>query len=508
MTRPKPPASRPRTGAPRRTRRWILWLAGLAGLVASIFALALLRLGVSPSEAWRAARESQPIEIVRYAEYRLLGHPTLEAVLLPILQAARRQIEREPPPQLADLGKGQRPGTLASPAYDAAGIPLPSTAEFAPGVLLAAPREVRSADELAEAMSTAEAGAVIEIAPGNYGIERTLRTARAGRAGLPITVRAPGVGVVVLEVRVDQAIAVTQPYWVFENLTLRGACATDSECEHAFHVAGAARATVIRNNRLENFNAHVKINGEDGNWPDDGLLQFNTLLNDAARRTSRPVSSVDLVGANGWQVVDNRVEGFVKTGGNGVSFGIFMKGGGERGRIERNVVVCTPRDISQPGVRVGISFGGGGTGPSYCRRSGCDAEHMDGVVANNIVAHCNDAGIDVHRSQRTLVAHNTLVNTRGVLVRDTPSDAHVAGNLLEGSVRERRGGQAREADNHVESRLADVLVAPDALDVRWRDLPPTLERLANVARDFCGRVRPMANTPGATLAASCVASRP
>ena len=34
-----------------------------------------------------------------------------------------------------------------------------------------------------------------------------------------------------------------------------------------------------------------------------------------------------------------------------------------------------------------------------------------GLAANNVVAHCNDAGIDVNRSSQIALAHNTLINT-------------------------------------------------------------------------------------------------
>jgi hypothetical protein len=211
-----------------------------------------------------------------------------------------------------------------------------------------------------------------------------------------------------------------------------------------------------------------------------------------------------MVAASRWRFVDNLVKAFVKDGGNGISFGLFMKGGGDHGVIERNLVICTPRGISQPGLRVGISVGGGGTDPGACRDGRCEAEHWDAVVANNVVAHCNDVGIDVNHSQRTLVAYNTLVNTLGVLVREKPSTANVQGNLLEGSIRIRDGGELRQDHNLIVSRMGDVLSSPDALDLRWRELPAMLPAHPMVHDDFCARQRPNANPPGATLSASCM----
>ena len=219
----------------------------------------------------------------------------------------------------------------------------------------------------------------------------------------------------------------SQPHWVFKNLVWRGVCAWDGDCEHAIHVVGAARGLVLRNNRFEDFNAAIKVNGENGLWPDAGLLQFNILSIHRARRTDKPVTPFDLVGASHWQVQDNHFERFIKHGGNGISFGVFLKGGGASGRIERNLVVCTTEAVAQKGQRVGISLGGGGTDAGSCRRQPCDAEHSGGIVANNVVAHCNDAGVDVYRSPRSTVVHNTLVNTLGILVRYAPAQARLAG---------------------------------------------------------------------------------
>ena len=36
------------------------------------------------------------------------------------------------------------------------------------------------------------------------------------------------------------------------------------------------------------------------------------------------------------------------------------------------------------------------------------------MVQDNIVAHCNDAGVDINTAVRTLVQGNTLINTAGV----------------------------------------------------------------------------------------------
>ena len=82
--------------------------------------------------------------------------------------------------------------------------------------------------------------------------------------------------------------------------------------------------------------------------------------------------------------------------------------------MERNLVVCTPRQVSQAGLRVGISLGCGTSGGEYCRNGRCDYELSDSVVTNDVITNCNDIGIDLHCARKALVAHNPLIKTAGI----------------------------------------------------------------------------------------------
>lgn len=447
-------------------------LGGLAGL------LAVLLVGVAVLVADRAVFDRRsPGEAIRYLERRLQGHPRFEALAGPVLARWRTQVER--PVALSELpafGRGPRAlGPVANAIV------------------------VADVAALRDAVSRARPGDVLLLAPGRYRIDATLHPRVAGRADAPITLRGgPGA---VLESNTTEAIKIDQPFWVFEGLRMRGTCRADHDCEHAFHVVGGAVGTVIRDCRLEDFNAALKVNGEDGRFPDGGRLERCDLINGGPRETDRPVSPVDIVGASGWTVADNRVVHFVKRGGNGVSYGIFMKGGGRNGRIERNVVVCTPNDISQAGVRVGISLGGGLTGDEACRQQPCLVEHQNGLVASNLVAHCNDAGIDVNRSTDSRIEHNTLVNTAGILLRDEPSSALLRANLFDGRIRVRAPAMAESIDNRA-GDLRRWFAGADALDLRWTTQPDEVPT-AGTAPDLCGRARGSGGPPGALSGAPC-----
>lgn len=461
-------------------------------LMAGTLTVALTCLGawLMLSETGAALRHEvtsrSPQELIRYTLRRLEGHPKLEWALHPVLFALQRHVERAPPGGLPTHGKGQQ----------ATGMPTPQG--ITQEIRVDTPQDIR------EALLTATAGTRITVAPGLYPFSLKLRLRHPGEAEHPIVLTAAEPGSVVFEFGQVEGILVDQPHWVFENLRIHGVCARHDDCEHAFHVVGAARHTTIRNNAIRDFNAHIKVNGYANRWPDNGLLAHNTLYNLVPRNTTRSVTPIDLVGANGWRVQDNLIKDFAKANGNKVAFGIFMKGASENGRIERNLIVCSSTNISAPGIRVGLSFGGGGTDGAVCRTNGCNAfEHRHGVAANNVIAHCNDVGIDLNRATGIVLAHNTLINTAGIGARNTTADAALQANLVDGGLYA-RGGSLLSTD----SPLRPATDAVDAADMlRINPLPnvPLEPRKSLVKNDFFHRQRQDMTAPGAVEAQALTA---
>lgn len=454
-------------------------------------------------------KERTPGELIRFARLNLIGHDYLEAVLLRPLRYLETRVERPvPDTQLPSKGKGQQLHSQGNVQYLASGQPIPGLLATTPNGHDDGPANIRvaSSEAIAQALRTAHAGQTILIAPGRYLIKAKISTGFGGERDLPITLRAGKPGLVRLDFNTVEGFKVEHPFWIFENLHIRGVCEPAGDCEHAFHVVGKASSVVLRNNLIEDFNAHIKVNGEDGNWPDNGLVQFNTLSNSRTRDTGRPVTPIDIVAASKWRVADNIISNFAKSGGNQIAYGVFMKGAGHGGRIERNLIVCTPRDISQPGVRVGLSFGGGTSSPGACRDQSCQYEHSAGQAINNIIAHCNDFGIDVNRATSTLIAHNTLINTAGIDIRGNESTATVYANLLEGRIRLRDGSQAKLSMNET-TDLRPIFQNADALDLRWRTAVETVPSTPLVSDDFCAAPRTVGTPPGAlNPAPTCLSS--
>lgn len=301
--------------------------------------------------------------------------------------------------------------------------------------------------QMRAAIASAEPGDQIVLLPGTYRLQDKVAVERPGTAAQRILLRAIEPGTVVIEFETVEGFAVAAPYWTFENLTIRGVCKRHDDCEHAFHVIGPASHFIARNNLITDFNAHFKINGSNGRFPDLGRIENNTLSNATVRDTGNPVVPIDLVAASNWTIQRNLISDFVKGGGDRVSYGGFAKGAGSANIFEQNIVLCEQRLLGAAGQRVGLSLGGGATGAPFCRDSRCIVEQEKSVIQSNLIASCSDDGIYLNSAASSSVVHNTLLDTGGISVRFAGSSADVEGNLVDGGIRSRNDGVLRASDN-------------------------------------------------------------
>jgi parallel beta-helix repeat protein len=217
--------------------------------------------------------------------------------------------------------------------------------------------------------------------------------------------------------------------------------------------------------------------------------------NATVRDTSNPVTPIDVVGGRRWILRGNFIHDHAKGGGNNVSYAAFLKGNSRDGIMERNLVICELNHTGQ--VRLGLSLGGGGSGPDkICEDSTCTPEHQNGILRNNIIVNCPlDVGIYLNEAANTKLYHNTLYNTTGIDVRFEASTADVRYNVLDGKIRERNGGTSTETGNLAQVSDADFkawFTDPAASDFSLVDGAALVDKgspLAEVTDDFCTNTR-------------------
>ncbi|MCB1957881.1 MAG: hypothetical protein KDG55_19535 [Rhodocyclaceae bacterium] len=447
------------------------------------------------------------------------AHPTLTATVDGFIRVSGLQPTREASksirlPPFPGPEAWPRHGPVAAGFqrmdYGAGGVPLESPeGSFLAG---ADERPVLVADSKAflSALRQARPGQIITLAPGDYHLsQRRLEVGGGGLAGKPIVVRADRPGTVQIFLDTLEGFYIDRPFWVFENLTLNGACRSDDRCEHAFHVVGDAVGTVIRNNLIVDFNAGLKVNGlfdrRGDRFPDHGLVHNNAFYNTRARQTVSPVTLLNINGANGWVVHANFIADFEKGKGDRTSYAAFMKSNSSDGVFDGNLVVCHWKLPPSGGVRVGLSLGGGGTAAAYSRNHDNRVEHTGGMIRNNIIARCPiDVGIYLNRAAQTRIFNNALIGTRGIDVRFESSSADIRNNLLDGRIADRDGGR-HEAGHNLSSQSCGLIgrvlgscssdhwyKAPLEGDLRILAVDEIIEQgdpAAATVLDFCGNPR-------------------
>jgi Synergist-CTERM protein sorting domain-containing protein len=372
------------------------------------------------------------------------------------------------------------------------------------GPSLAAVKNVANVSQLQSALASAQAGDEIVLADGTYDVSQNLGCSAEGTASQPIVVRAASRHAARIRFNATEGFKVSGRYWTFDGLDIEGVCAQDSSCEHAFHVTGHAENFVLRNSRVRNFNAQLKVNASKNaggvyEMPHRGLIERNEVYDTRARSTGTPVTKLNIDTGDDWVVRENYVHDFAKAGG--ISYGAFMKSGGRRGTFERNLVICT-KDAAAGNTRIGLSFGGGGTGNEFCAPAfdagvTCDPEHSDGVLANNVIINCSDVGIYLNKAANTQVLFNTLIATTGVDFRFASSTGGAHGNVLSSVIRARDTGSF-DAGTNLMNVATDTWSSwyqePLSGDLRIKgnvsQLIGAAAARASVPVDYCARPRP------------------
>ena len=427
-----------------------LYLVGILGLILSIAALLFPRFILHEPVGFFIERTANHLKTSGgSSKQRYLGNQLLK--YLPINDWQNPQLS-----QLSLLtslnnwqGQGAHPSNQFVPQQFNSVVP-----QFAQTGIYDSHRPIHyvsNSQELLSAINNAHAGDTIQLQPGNYPLTKNITLTYPGTPDAPITIRAAQLGQVKITIESQEGFRVSSPYWVFENLEIQGQCnlKNHTNCEHAFHVVGKAHSFVLRNNRISDFNASLKVNGDShGNYPDYGLIEKNSFFNTQARQTTNPVTLLNINSVNHWVVRGNLIADFSKSRGNYISYGSFMKGNGKDGLYENNLIICEHILPADKGVRIGLSLGGGGTSQNFCREQSCETEHNGGTIRNNIILNCShDVAIYLNKAKSTQIYNNLIFNSLGIDVRFNSSSARIFNNIISGRIKTRDGGSYTETNN-------------------------------------------------------------
>ncbi len=366
---------------------------------------------------------------------------------------------------------------------------------------------VASVAALRDAAANARPGDVITIAPGDYTVDAPIRCLRSGAPDAPIVVRAEP-GTVALDlVAQDQMFDVTGAWWVFEGLDVRGACAIDEDCEHAFHVSRNADQVVIRDNRITDFDQAIKVNGVlDGEaqlFPDGLLVEGNDVGLSRPRQSVNPTMGIWLSGGTGHVLRGNHVHDVgTGTGGQPPSPQIWLAGNGRDLEVVGNLVDCGEGADDREGI------GSRETVPlqeGLCVDFVCQPTQQRLLLADNVVVGCGEAdGLRLRECRQCQVDHLSVIGSG--LTFDGGS-GRVSATVLEGELVQANGPVLELAENRT---------GGDAswwADVAGGDYRPAASLAASASaaardEDLCGHPRPSPSAVGALEPDSPCSGRP
>ena len=365
--------------------------------------------------------------------------------------------------------------------------------------------EAATEQEIHDAIQSAQAGTVIHVKKGKYKFTSAIWTAAAGAAGSPITLTADAVGDVELDFDSEEGLVIDHPYWIVEHVWINGVC--PGACgggSAGLHIKATADHLIARGSRFSNFGEIIKSDRTPTSEVSDASILGNELYNDSPELTDGG-TAIDLVGGKRWIVAGNYVHDYAR---DGVHYGIFLKGGTSDGVVERNLVIGAKVLPPGAGAAVGISFGGGGTGPQYCATDNMDAsyctcEDFRGIARNNIIVNTSDAGLHTKRACGSKFENNTVFGAGiglQIQIEGPMAPVELHNSILNGST----SGKLLASDNLLGVSPADfkkIYADPDALDFsQGSDPSAALHKgpsLPDVTDDYFGAPRGVMNTWGA-----------
>jgi len=318
--------------------------------------------------------------------------------------------------------------------------------------LSAAPAAEIRADNpgaIKSALSKAGPGDVILVKPGEYDMGGSVRLGKHGKKAAPITFRCEGKeGYAVLKVRGQIGMRISRTWWVLEGIHIAGqGCSATVFADGP----GGCRDVKMIDCKISGSKQHGIKSARTAEKAVDNFVMDGCEVFDTAK------TGIDLVSGDNWVVRNCYVHDYGKAGG--VSYGIFLKGGGVDGIIENCLV-----DGKKKRITVGISFGGGLTGKKWLPvRSGKTApEHDNGIARNNVVVNTSDVAYHTNNGANCRFYNNLAYNCKNFQRQASyPKDALLVNNLV-GKLM----GASRDSHHNIGPGRKEWFSNPEAYDFR------------------------------------------
>ncbi|MCM8540375.1 MAG: right-handed parallel beta-helix repeat-containing protein [Lentisphaeraceae bacterium] len=312
--------------------------------------------------------------------------------------------------------------------------------------------KARDSKSIKKALLSAKAGDVITVKPGEYDMGDTFATGKDGTEKKPIILQCSGEkGYAVLKVSGQVGFRIKSKFWVIKGVHTQG---SESKTQATVFMDGPGGAGNIKmiDCKISGSALHGMKSAAKRDIGVHNIYIENTELYDTA------FTGFDIVSGNNWVIKNCYVHDYGKQ--KGVSYGIFLKGGGKNGIIDGCFV-----DGKASSTTVGISFGGGLTGEQWLPLidGKIAPEHFEGIARNNIVVNTTDVAYHSNNASNCHYYNNLAWNCKNFQRQKSyPDDPRLFNNLIAGKYR----GVHSDSDNNINELDAKWFVDPEKNDFR------------------------------------------
>ena len=314
--------------------------------------------------------------------------------------------------------------------------------------LEAATHKVSNAGELKSAVGKAKPGDVIEAKAGVYDMGGRFSIGKSGSNDKPITLKCEGdKGYAVLKAG---RTSMSCSFWKFEGVHFQG---DPKKSQATLKLSGeqGCHDVVFTDCKVSGSVQHgIKGSRTREKGGDNITFEFCEVFDTGK-------TAMDFVSGDNWTIRRCYVHDYGKAGG--ISYGIFLKGGGKNGLIEG----CLVNGKKVKGITVGISLGGGLTGEKWLPLVGGKVapEHDKGIVRNCIVINTSDVAYHSNHAANCRYINNLSYNCRKLQCQkkyppDPVAINNAIGKLIGGATGSNNTGEGKK----------DWFTDPDKFDYR------------------------------------------